>query len=421
MDTQLKKKFKTIKIIIPGLAIIFLIFLFSSIFFKQDQHIPVLKRDSILITEVKKGVFQDYINVSGRVIPGTEINIDSPEQGKVQNIFAFQGDEIIEGQPLLQMNNSQLENEYEILQTRIDELNQEIDYKIVAQKIKNLEEEDNLLDLEFTAKLKEKEYIIKQKLYDTKSISASDFEIAEIEYIHYKQKLELMHKRMVLEKDLFKASLIKEKTRLRLLQAERDNLNNRLISLKIVSPVSGKLTYFQNIKGQTKKQGENLAQISITDIIKFELAIDEFYINKVNPGSKGTISIRDESDQLEIYTLKTIFKQSEVQDSKFKIHMVFDGSMPSGVTIGQSFLTKIETGSNSGESIIIEHGAFYNDTGGAWIYVLDPGTGIASKRSIKITRQNPDYYEIENGLEQGEMVIISSYNDFKNNNIIKIN
>ena len=181
---------------------------------------------------------------------------------------------------------------------------------------------------------------------------------------------------------------------------------NSLDNLTVRAPISGQLSGMDSEIGQLINRGERIAQIDILDDFKIRARIDEYYISRIFPEQEGTF-VMDGST----YTLRIRRIYPEVTNGTFEADLVFVGERPSNIKRGQTISLKLSL-SDESQAMLLEKGGFYQATGGNWVYVIDPSSGLARKRDIRVGRQNPNFYEVIEGLEEGDVVIISSYDNF---------
>jgi HlyD family secretion protein len=193
------------------------------------------------------------------------------------------------------------------------------------------------------------------------------------------------------------------------LQANLEMTRHNLENLVVKAPVAGQLTSLNAEIGESKSPGQRIGQIDVLNNFKVRAAIDEFYIARINPGQSGDFDLTGTT-----YRLKITKVYPEVKDGRFEVDMVFDGAIPQGIRRGQTLQVRLELGDLS-EALLVPRGGFYQKTGGQWVYVLDKSGNFAVKRNIKLGRQNPQVFEVLEGLQPGEQVITSSYDNFGDN------
>jgi len=409
MDRKIeKKKWPPKKIAwIASIAIfVFLVVYFLG--FKLSKSSLNVRTDRITISTIERGPFQEYIPVMGNVLPIYQHYLDAAEGGRVEEIHLEAGTFVKKGDKILKLANTNLLldimwREAELFQqsnnlrnTRLSmeqyrlSLNQEvaeIDNQLQQQKrtferYKELIKDDLISKHLYELAKDEYEYLIKKKDLTVES-QKNDLEFRESQI------------------DALEASLKRMQDNLAIVKKKQENLTIR-------APVSGHLTALNAEVGQSKSQGERLGQIDVLEGFKVRAAIDEHYIARVEKGRTGEFDFAGKSYQL---IVKKIYP--EVREGRFEIDLEFVGQEPQDITRGQTLHIRLELGDIS-EAILLARGGFYQTTGGNWAYVVDDSGSIATKRKIKLGRQNPQVYEVLEGLEPGERVITSSYENFGN-------
>jgi len=410
MDRKIKKKKFTAKRI-TGILLAggFLAFCFYKFVFGDYSTRLNVKRERITISTVHEGPFQEFIPVIGSVIPKKTIYLDAVEGGRVEKRFIEAGTFVKKGQDLITLANTDL---------LLDIMNREAEYFQLNNDLRNaqLVMEQNQLDLQ--SKLLELDYKIKQlkrkyareKILKKKDIiPAEQYEDTKTEYEYLCRKKELT--RRTFEQDSrFRKNQIKQiKASLERMDANLNMARQKLAELKIKAPVTGHLTSLNAETGESKKRGERLGQIDILEGFKIRVPVDQHYISRINTGQHGEFDFDEETYQL---TISKIYP--EVKDGRFEIDMMFEGEQPIGITRGQALHIRLELG-NLSTAVLLPQGGFYQKTGGQWVYLIDDTGEFAIKRKINLGRQNPEVFEVLNGLQPGERVITSSYDNYGDN------
>lgn len=402
-----KKKWTTKKILTIVLASAFGLFIIYLLFFRDKQSRLYVDREQLSIAEVKLDRFQEFIPVDGVVYPKTTIYIDAVQGGTVEQVYVEDGALLNEGEPILKLVNADMELRYMDQETRMyDAINNLQNSKISLERSKytrqleiaNLMAEIDRVQLDFKRK---------KSLYDDKLISDQEFEDAQRDY-------ELTMKQLNISLELQRLDSISmvDQTRqinqsIQRMHNNLELLNANLENLVIKSPASGKLSSFSVEIGETKSAGEHLGQIDIPeDGFKIRAPIDERYISTVFIGQLAEFDFAGKTYELEIMKIYT-----DVTNGSFQVDMQFTGEEPNGIKRGQTVQLRLFF-SSPRDAVIIKRGGFFQETGGNWIYVVDASGDFAVKRNIRLGRQNTNYYEVMEGLDPEEEVIISSYDAF---------
>ncbi len=407
MDRIIEKKKWTIKkvSIIAGSILVVMFFAYQFIFADHSVKLNV-QTDRISIEEVKNDYFLDNITITGTVQPITTVYLDALEGGRVEEILIEEGSNVKEGDIILRLSNTNL---------HMSIMNREAD---LADQMNNLrttrlQMEQNKLSLK--SQLLETRYLLATAkrnfeqavaLNEKDFISPEEFKEARDDYEYYRNKVDLVIETQK-QDSLFRQVQIEQledsvermQENLRLVQTKLENLNVR-------APVNGQLAWINAEIGEAKSEGERLGQINILDSYKISAEIDEHYISRVVRGLHGQFEFTGNNYDLELTKI-----HAEVQDGRFDVDMVFSDKVPPKLRIGQTFRVKLELGEPR-MAILIPRGGFFQTTGGQWIFVVDESGDFAVKRDIRINRQNSKFYEVSEGLEPGEKVIVSSYENF---------
>ncbi len=407
MDRKIKKKLWTPKRIgmAGGGGLLVLFILYSFIFGDTSSKLNV-EAEKITISEVSRGPFQEFIPVNGSVLPIETFYLDAIEGGRVERLFVDAGTFVKKGDPILRLANTNLQ---------LDVMYREaLSYEQInnAQN-RRLAIEQNSISVR--SQLAEVEYQVQRtKLsFDRDSVLRVKNLISSEEFRRTKDEYEYWIGRRVLAVENFRQDSLLRVNQLTQLESSIDRLEMNLEMVKrsvdnltLRAPISGQLTSLNAEIGQSKSSGQRLGQIDVLDNFKVRAAIDEFYIARINIGQEGEFDLAGNTFRL---IIKKVYP--EVRDGRFEVDMEFTGKPPQGIRRGQTLQIRLELGDLS-EATLLARGGFYQRTGGQWVYILDPSGENATKRSIKLGRQNPQVFEVIEGLQPGEQVITSSYDNF---------
>ncbi len=407
MDRIIKKKKWTTKKILTIAAItVFALFLIYLLFLRDKTSKLYINKDQITIAEVMQDNFQEFIPVDGVVYPKTTIYIDAIQGGIVEAVYVEDGAILEKGDPILKLMNANLELSFMEQQTWMyDAINNLQNTRISLEQNKFLRERE-LANLRAHLDEAYKTYERNKILFEDSMIAVKDFEDSEREYKNLTKQFNLTKKLQELDSisaisslKQINSSISRIKNNLKLLERTMDNLLIR-------APAPGKLSSFSAEIGETKASGEHLGQIDMMDGFELHANIDERYISRVHIGQQAEFDMNNIDYMLSVSKIYT-----DVTNGTFQVELQFEGEEPASIKRGQTIQLKLMFSSPS-EAIIVKRGGFFQETGGNWIYVLDKTGTSALKRDIRIGRQNTRYYEVLEGLEPGEEVIISSYDSF---------
>ena len=373
-----------------------------------------IDNEALSISEVVSGDFNDYIRVNGQVQPMTTVQISSLETGVVKEIYMEEGAKVKTGDKILRLANENLD--MQILNSEADLAEKEnlLRNTMISMEQQRLSVNQDMLQFEMEVKRSRRLYLSQKALYEENLIAKEDFLKAEEDYQLAEGRLELIRERSV-QDSLYRSVQVKQ------MQESLDNmrLNMQMIrkrkdNLIISAPIDGEIGLLDVVLGESVSSGGKIAQINNLDSYKIEAQIDEHYIDRVSPGLEADFERQDESYRA---VIRKVYP--EVRDGKFKADFKFIGGQPENIRTGQTYYLNLQLG-QSKEAVLVPRGTFYQKTGGRWIYVLTADGSKAYKREIKIGRQNPQYYEVLDGLQPGEQVITSGYNNFGDNECLVI-
>lgn len=380
----------------------------------RDNHSVLrVNPQTLSMGTVTQGQFNDYIRVTGQVLPMTTIQISPLEGGVVETIVAEEGSRVKKGDVILILNNESLD--LQILNAEADLAEKEniLRNTMISMEQQKLSLRQDMLQLGVEVRRLKRAYDSSKELYQEKLIAKEEWLKAEEDYLLAIDKLELVKNRS-LQDSLYRTVQIEQMEES--LQNMRRNMlmiRKRKDNLTIKAPIDGELGLLDVVLGQSIAAGTKVGQINNLDSYKIEAQVDEHYIDRVSAGLQAQFERQDEK-------YNTIVRKvyPEVRDGKFKADFKFDGQQPENIRIGQTYYLSLQLGQPQ-EAVMIPRGTFYQKTGGRWIYVISEDGSQAIKREIRIGRQNPQYYEVLDGLNPGEKVIVSGYDSFGDNDVLK--
>jgi len=410
MDRPIEKK-KGLKMkhiyIIIGIAA-FSLLIFQAFFAKNVSTLKVDK-EKLSIEKVSQGIFNNYITVSGNVEPIATIFLDVREGGRVEEKMKEEGEMLKKGDVILRMSNPDLSLSILNSEAQLAEKSNFLRNTMVVMEQEKLQIKRELLNLEFDIKRKKRTYVQNKELYKDDLISKEEFLISEEDFQFAQRSFELYMERQKqdsiyrsIQVKLMKDNLDNMDKNLSLVRQRQDNLN-------VLAPVDGQLTILDAELGQSIPRGGRIGQIHILTSFKVIAQIDEHYIDKVKVGLTAILERQGQEYQLKIRKVLP-----DVRDGRFAVEMIFDKETPKNMRTGQTYYTRLQLGSPE-EALLLPRGSFFQETGGQWIFVVSTDGKYAEKRFIKIGRQNPKYYELLEGLQVGEKVVVSGYDSFGEN------
>jgi len=371
----------------------------------------------ITIEEVKQDVFQDYITVQGTVEPITTIYLDAVEGGRVEEILIEEGNMVKEGDVIIRLSNDNLLLEITNSEAQVVRAINELRTARLQMDQTRLNYQQRIIELETTVIQGKRMYENNKILREQEHISREVFDQSRETYLSSKEMLELMllnYRNDSIYRSIQIASLEKS---VESMEKSMIIIQRRMENLNIKASVDGELASLNPEIGEVVTYGNRVGTINILDSYKLRVDIDEHYIARVTRGLTGECDFASTP-----YTgvIKKVFP--EVQGGRFAVDMVFTEEVPAQIRIGQTSRIRLQLG-ESKEGVLLTKGGFYQTTGGQWVFVVDESGEFAIKRDISIGRQNPRYYEVLGGLEPGEKVIVSSYQNYSDHDklILKYN
>ncbi len=365
-----------------------------------------VNRETLTLDTIKMGLFEEFIPIDGTVQPLKTVFINSAEGGTVSERLKEEGNPVVKGEPILKLSNSDLQLEFMNKEALLlDQMNNMRNTRISLEQ-NYLTAKQQLLDAQHAYIEAKRTYDRNKILYKEKTIATADFEKSEDSYNYLLKKQGLLENSLMKD-SIFKISQISQlESSIKLIQQNLEMVKQSLDNLTIKAPVSGQITSLNAEIGDNKQKGQNLGEIDVQEGFKITANVDEHYINRITKGLTAVFSFDDKE-------YKAIINKvlPQVTNGQFKIEMTFDGNIPTGIRQGQTMQMRLNL-SKKEKTLIVKNGSFYSKTGGNWIYVLR--NGKAQKKEIKLGRQNPDYFEVTEGLQEGDVVLISSYENYGN-------
>ena len=362
--------------------------------------------EAITVSEVRCGEFNDYIRISGRVVPMTTVQLSPLEGGVVQAIVAEEGAHVREGDVILVLSNESLDMQILNAEADLAEKENILRNTMIQMEQQKLSLQQEKLQLQMEVRRKKRTYESQKSLYQDNLIAKELFLQAEEDYQLAQDRLRLVENRAK-QDSLYRSVEIRQmRESLENMRLNMQMIRHRKENLTIKAPIDGELGLVDVVLGQSVAMGSKVGQINNQDNYKIEALIDEHYIDRVTAGLEA--DFERQGGKCNVLIRKVY---PEVRDGKFKADFKLADGQPENIRNGQTFYLNLQLGQPV-EAVLIPRGAFYQKTGGKWIYVVSPDGKRAVKRDIRIGRQNPQYYEVLEGLEPGEKVITSSYDGY---------
>ena len=419
MDIKLEKKkgwraiFQKKNLVWVGVAALALFI--GWLVFRDNSSTLRVDAQLLNIATVEQGEFNDYVRLTGSVQPMTTVQLSPLESGVVERIVAEEGTQVKRGDVILEMSNNSLS--MQILQSEADlaEKQNILRNTMISMEQERLALRQEKLQLDLEVSRLKRTFEQNQSLYNDKLL-------AREEYLRSKEDYELAvgRRNLVLERQrqdsLYRSSQVTQmEESLLSMQRNMELIRQRVDNLKVKAPIDGEVGMLDAVLGQSLQQGANIGQVNDLTTYKVQAQVDEHYIDRITTGLVASFERQDTRYEMQ---LRKVYP--EVRNGQFKADFRFVGDAPENIRSGQTYYLNLQLG-EAAEAILIPRGSFYQATGGKWIYVVDASGEKAYRREIRIGRQNPQYYEVIEGLQPGEKVIVSSYDNFGDNEVLILN
>ena len=419
MDIKLEKKkgwraiFQKKNLVWVGVAALALFI--GWLVFRDNSSTLRVDAQLLNVATVEQGEFNDYVRLTGSVQPMTTVQLSPLESGVVERIVAEEGTSVKRGDVILEMSNNSLS--MQILQSEADlaEKQNILRNTMISMEQERLALRQEKLQLDLEVSRLKRTFEQNQSLYNDKLLAREDYLRSKEDY-----ELAVGRRNLVLERQrqdsLYRSSQVTQmEESLLSMQRNMELIRQRVDNLKVKAPIDGEVGMLDAVLGQSLQQGANIGQVNDLTTYKVQAQIDEHYIDRITTGLVASFERQDTKYEMQ---LRKVYP--EVRNGQFKADFRFVGDAPENIRSGQTYYLNLQLG-EAAEAVLIPRGSFYQATGGRWIYVVDASGEKAYRREIRIGRQNPQYYEVIEGLQPGEKVITSSYDNFGDNEVLILN
>ena len=395
------------KYLLYGLGAVALVALLIWGFVGSGSNVQRVSAEQLTISTVTEGEFNDYVRLNGTVVPIQVVQVSPEEGGIVQERVAEEGQRVKRGEVIVRLANSSLDLQILNAEAELAEKQNLLRNTQVAMQQDRLNNETESATLAMDVRRKQRAYQQNERLYQEKLIARETYEQSREDY-------ELALRKQALVSERLRQDSLYRSVQMEQMEDNLDNMRRNVLlirdrkgKLEVRSTIDGELGLLDVELGQSISAGQKIGQINDLSDFKIEAQIDEHYIDRVREGLPATFE-RDGKR----YALRVRKVYPEVREGKFRTAFTFESAHPENIRSGQTYYLNLELGQPT-QAVLIPRGTFFQATGGQWIFVVDKQGGRAYRRTIKIGRQNPQYYEVEEGLEPGEQVITSGYEAFK--------
>jgi len=389
-------------LIAGGAAAVLLILLVFWLFAPRADSVTVA-RDRLTISQAQNGTFEDFLPVRAKVTPLLTVYLDAVEGGQVDKKLVEDGAQVVQGQPLAVLSNAELQLSTLEKETEVEQqLNNMRSLELALANTRSNDLRD-LNQAETDLAKARRQYELDKPLAEKGFVASKTFNDAKDDYYYQTKRLEILKQTIAKNESLQSSQLEQLRAAASSLNSSLGIARGSLGQLNIRAPVTGQLSGFDIQLGQSLQQGERIGQIDSSAGDKLQADVDEYYLGRVAVGRTATADIEGKT-----YRLKVSKVYPQVKDGQFQIDLLFVGPEPASMQRGQTIQAKLTVGDSS-KALLIPNGAFFNDTGGNWVFVVDKGGNSATKRAVQLGRKNSDYIEVLGGLKPGDRVITSSY------------
>lgn len=371
--------------------------------------------ERVTVSPVAYDTFREYIPVTGNVVPRTTVYLDAIEGGQITAVHVEEGAFVTAGQPLVTFKNTNLELQVIGAEAQLTE---QLNYLSTTRQNfeqSRLRNQRELIDIDYQIDRLTRELARRQPLLATGGVTKGQLDDLEAELTRYRSLRGPVQQQLALDEEFGANQLTRMSDALdtmnRSLAVARDNLRN----LVIVAPIDGQLTSLEANPGESKARGQRVGQVDEQDAFKVSAFVDEFYLSRVTMGQLAEVEIDGKS-----YVLEVSKEYPGVRDRQFEIDLKFTGDAPPQIRRGQTVRMRLEIGQPA-DTLVLANGAFYDDTGGQWVFVVDESGDFALRRDVRFGRRNPEGIEVLEGLRDGERVITSGYESLDRFDRIELN
>lgn len=386
--------------------------LLAWLIFGSTASTMTIDSNEITISDVTRGEFDDYVRLNGQVVPIQVVQISPEEGGIVREKVVEEGTRVRKGDVILRLSNSSLDLQILNAEAELAEKQNILRNTQITMQQDQLNNRTEQATLDMDCERKLRAYKQNSRLYNEKLISQEEFLKSREDYDLARRKQQLIGQRLNQDSLYRHVQMEQMEDNLQNMRKNVLLVRERKNKLEVRSNIDGELGLLDVELGQNIQAGQNIGQINDLSDFKIETNIDEHYIDRVRAGLTATIT-RDGKQ----YQLRVRKVYPEVRNGSFRTDFVFEGTRPEQMRSGQTYYVELALGKSS-QATLIPRGTFFQITGGNWIFVLDRSNKKAYRRNISIARQNPQYYEVTDGLEPGERVITSGYEAFKDNEVL---
>ena len=419
MDIQIERK-KGLRVLFAKRSLPYwggMLFLLFTAWLLLRDNASTLRVDAgtLSVAEVTQGDFNDYIRVTGQVEPITTVQLSPLEAGVVERLVVEEGASVRRGDVLVELSNPSLTLEILNSEAELAEKQNLLRNTLISMEQEKLTLRQNKAQLDLDVARKRRAFEQNDELYAHRLIAREEWLQAKEDWELAEKQRELNIERQI-QDSLYRTVQVEQmEDNLANMRRNMQLIRQRIGNLAVKSPIDGEIGLLDVVLGQSVASGQKIGQVNDLSDFKVEAQIDEIYIDRVRTGLEASFERQDSN-----YRMRLRKVYPEVRINVFRADFNFTGAYPANIRSGQTYYLHLQLGQPT-EAVLVPRGTFYQTTGGAWIYVLSPEGDRAYKRPIRIGRQNPQYYEVLEGLQPGERVIVSGYESYGANDVLLLN
>jgi HlyD family secretion protein len=406
MDRKIERATRKPLFVIGGIAAatLLVVLVWAS---RDSSTSYTLDGQRIRTSTVETGVYEDYIPLRATVEPERTVYLDAVEGGRVENILVDDGTYVEEGQPILELSNTSLQLDVIAREAEVSEQLNNLRNTQLAIEQNRLSLKSDLIEIDYQISRLDRLVRRYVELEGNQFISKNEYEDAVDELEYWKKRREVTRESQAQDETIRLAQIEQLEASVGQLEKNLSLTRSNLDNLLVRAPRAGQLTSLNAELGESKGRGERLGQIDDVDRFKTTSLVNEFYLNRVVVGQRAELDVDGRRYELEVSKV-----YPNVQASQFEIDLRFLGDAPADIRRGQTLQMRLVLGDTDSNAVLLANGPFFNDTGGAWVFVMDQSRSVANRRDVELGRRNSNNIEVVAGLTDGDEVIISSYSNF---------
>jgi HlyD family secretion protein len=411
MDTVIKRKSNK-KLYLTIVVFVVVVLGYGALMMITKKRTFNVKKDEISIKTVEMAFFEDFMVFQARVEPLNSMLVNIVEGGSVQEFFVSNGDMVVQGQPLARLYNPNTELNYMQQETAIIEQINNLNKAKLDLRNQELNLAKDLIAIEHDFVDAKNLYDLNKKLFEQEILAKNEWTTTEENFRFQKERMNIIKQSVTKEKQANQIQIGQLNQSIAIMEKSLGILRSNKKNFLVIAPLSGRLSSFEPVLGQTYQQGQTLGKIDVMKGYKLLADVDEFYLSKVKQGQTGTVDFNGKDVKVAI--AKVI---PEIKSGRFQVELNFVSQDTLALQQGLSFAVRLNLSGRT-KSLVVSKGSFYEETSGKWIFVVNGNK--AERREIEINRENPLYYEVIKGLKAGDKIITSSYKDYKEVEILNI-